>query len=49
MELVPILKQLAELGISAPVLIGVYGLLRLNHLIANFDKRLSIIETIIEK
>jgi hypothetical protein len=45
MEFVPILKQLAEVGISAPMLIGVYGLMRLNHLIANFDKRLSILES----
>jgi len=44
MEIVPVIKQLAEVGISAPILIGVYGLLRLNHLIANFDKRLSILE-----
>ncbi|MGL1956296.1 MAG: hypothetical protein OCD00_03115 [Colwellia sp.] len=49
MELLPILKQLAEIGISAPVIIGVYGLLRLNHLIAGFDKRLAVVEAKIEK
>jgi len=44
MEIVPVLEQLASIGISAPVLVGVYGLIRLNKLIANFDKRLSILE-----
>jgi len=48
MELIPVLKQLAEIGISAPVIIGVYGLLRLNHLIASFDKRLAVVEVKIE-
>lgn len=48
MEIVPILKQLSEIGLSAPVIISVYALFRLNHLITNFDKRLSIIESIID-
>ncbi|GAA6171635.1 hypothetical protein NBRC116592_13050 [Colwellia sp. KU-HH00111] len=48
MEIIPVLKQLSEIGLSAPVIISVYALIRLNHLIANFDKRLSIIETIMD-
>ena len=48
MEIVPILKQLAEIGINPPIIIGVYGLIRLNHLIASFDKRLSILESKID-
>lgn len=46
MEILPIVKQLAEIGLTAPAVIGVYILWQINKHFGNHDKRISILEAL---
>lgn len=46
MELLPIIKQLADIGITAPAVIGVGILWQINKQFSTHDKRISVLEAL---
>lgn len=47
-ELLPVVKQLADLGLTPTAIIALVILWKLNNTLSGFDKRLAIVETKIE-
>lgn len=46
MELLPIVKQLADVGLTAPAIIGVCILWQINKRFGSHDKRIAVLEAL---
>lgn len=46
MDILPIVKQLADIGLTAPAIIGIKILWQINKRFGNHDKRISVLEAL---